>query len=117
MYLSSQGTYDLLQTKLGSELDRVKQMQIENGYPDDALISCIKQKLANFEAGKPCGPEKFPVYLNLPWIGNGSLTFENQINKAITSCFYAVKPRDVYNTRVMLPSTKKDSVPTTQKVV
>ena len=39
------------------------------------------------------------------------------IDKAITSCFYAVKPRVVYNTRVMLPSAKKDSVPTTQKVV
>ena len=28
---------------------------------------------------------------------------------------YAVKPRVVYSTRVMLPSAKKDSVPTTQK--
>ena len=38
-----------------------------------------------------------------------------QISKAITSCYYAVKPRVVYNTRVMLPSAKKDCVPTTQK--
>ena len=64
---------------------------------------------------KTFGPEKCPVYLKLPWIGNVSSKFENQINKAITSCFYAVKPRVVYNTRVMLPSAKKDSVPTTQK--
>ena len=56
-----------------------------------------------------------PVYLKLPWIGNVSSKFENQINKAITSCFYAAKPSVVYNTRVMLPSAKKDSVPTTQK--
>ena len=41
------------------------------------------------------------------------LELENQINKVITSCFYAVKPRVVYNTKVMLPSAKKDSVPTT----
>ena len=102
-------------TKLGSELDRVKQLLIENGYPDDVLISCIKQKLANFAAEKPCGPEKCPVYLKLLWIGNVSSTFENQINKAITSCFYAVKPRMVYNNKVMIPSAKKDSVPTTQK--
>ena len=70
-------------TKLGSELDRVKQLLIENGYPDDVLISCSKQKLANFAAEKPCGPEKCPVYLTLPWIGNVSSRFENQINKAI----------------------------------
>ena len=40
-----------------------------------------------------------------------------QINKASTSCFYAVKSRVAYSTRVMLPSAKKDSVPTTQNVV
>ena len=43
----------------------------------------------------------------LPWIGNVSSKFENQINKAITSCFYVVKPRVVYSIRVVLPSTKK----------
>ena len=79
-------------TKLGSELDRVNQLVIENGYLYDVLISCIKQKLANFAAEKPCGPEMCPVYLKLPWIGNVSSRFENQVNKAITSCFYAVKP-------------------------
>ena len=59
-------------TKLGSELERIKQLLIENGYPDDVLISCIKQKLANFAAERPCSPEKCPVYLKLPWIGNVS---------------------------------------------
>ena len=34
-------------TKLGSELDTVKQQLIENGYPDGVLLSCIKQKPAN----------------------------------------------------------------------
>ena len=51
----------------------------------------------------------------LPWSSSVSSKFKNQINKAITSCFYAVKPRVVYNTRVMLPFSEKDSVPTTQK--
>ena len=44
-----------------------------------------------------------------------SSKFENQISKAITSCYYAVKPHVVYNTRVMLPSAKKDCVHTTQR--
>ena len=101
-------------TKLGSELDKIKQLRSERGYPADVLLSCINQKLANF-AAKMCGPEKCPVYLRLPCIGNVSSKLENQINKAITSCFYAVKPRVVCSTRVMLPSAKKDSVPITQK--
>ena len=83
-------------TKLGPELDKIKQLLIENGYSADVLLSYINQKLATFAAEKPIGPEKCPVYLKLPWIGN------------------AVKPRVVYNTRVMLPSAKKDCVPTTQ---
>ena len=37
------------------------------------------------------------------------------IRHCITSCFYAVKLRVAYHTRAMLPSAKKDSVPTTQK--
>ena len=102
-------------TELGSELDKIKQLLIENGYPADVLLSGINQKPANFAAEKTFGPEKYPVYLKLPWIGNLSSKVENQINKAITSCFYAVKPSVVYSTRVMLPSARKDNVPTTQK--
>ena len=95
-------------TKLGPELNKIKQLFIENGYPADVLLSCINQKFASFEAEKPFGPEKCPVYLKLLWVDNVSSKFENQISKAITSCYYAVKPRVVYNTRVMLPSAKKD---------
>ena len=102
-------------TKLGSELDKIKQLPIDNGYPADVLLSCINQKLANFAVENALGLEKCPIFLKLPWTNILSSNFENQINKAITSCFYAVKPRVVYSTRVMLPSAKKDSVPTTQK--
>ena len=94
-------------TKFGLELDKIKQLLIEKGYPTDVLLSCINQKLANFAAEKTFGPEKCPVYLKMPWIGNVSSKFENQINKAITSCFYTVKHCVVYSTRVMLPSAKK----------
>ena len=45
-------------TKFGSELDKIKQLLIENGYPADILLSCINQKLANFAAEKMFGPEK-----------------------------------------------------------
>ena len=97
------------------ELDKIKQLLIANGYPADVLLSCLNQKLANFAAEKAFDPEKYQVYLKLPWIGSASSKFENQINKACTSCFYDMKPRVVYNNRVMLPSAKKDSVPTTRK--
>ena len=68
---------------------------IENGYPADVLLSCINQQLANFAVEKPFGPKKCPVYLKLPWTGNVSSKFENQISKAITSSYYALTPRVV----------------------
>ena len=103
-------------TKLDSELDTITQLVSDNGYPEDVLVLSIKEKLANISSEKQFGPEKCPVYLQLSWLGNVSSKVENQLNKAITSCFYDVKPHAVYNTRVMLPSAKKDSSPTTQKM-
>ena len=38
--------------RLGLELDKIRQLLIEHGYPKDVLLSCINQKLANFEAEK-----------------------------------------------------------------
>ena len=114
-FLVNSWLVECLTSKLGSELDKIKQLPIENGYPEEVLLACLKEKVANFSSEKQFGPEKCPVYLKLPWIGNVSSKFEKQIYKDITSCFYAVKPRVVYNTRVILPSAKKDRVPTTQK--
>ena len=37
-------------TKLGPELDKIKQLLIDNGYPAGVLLSCINQKLASFAA-------------------------------------------------------------------
>ena len=48
------------------------QILIDNGYPEDVLVSCIKEKLANISSEKRFGPEKCPVYLKLPWIGKVS---------------------------------------------
>ena len=102
-------------TKLDSELDTIEHLPIDNGYPEDVLVSCIEETLANISSEKQFGPEKYPVYLEWPWPGNVSSKFENQLNKAITSCFCVVKPQAVYSTRVMLPSAQKDSTPTTKK--
>ena len=39
-------------TKLGSELDKIKQLLIENGYPADVLLSCINQKKPTLQQKK-----------------------------------------------------------------
>jgi len=93
-------------TKLSPELDKIKQLLIKNGYPADVVLSCINHKLAKFAAEKSFGPEKCEVNLKFPWIGKVSSKYENQSSKAITPFRYALKPRLVYTTRVMLPSAE-----------
>ena len=63
--------------KLGSELDTIKRIFIENGYPENVTPACIGEKVANFVFNKLFGPEKCPVYLKIPWIGDVSLKYEN----------------------------------------
>ena len=70
--------------------------------------------MTNFAAEKPFCPKQCPVYMKLIWNGNASSKFGNKI-KAITSCFFAVKPCVVHNTKVVLPSAIKDSVLVTQR--
>ncbi len=102
-------------SRLDSELDKIRSILIENGYPEDVISDCFRKKIASFSADKKYGPQKCPVYLKMPWIGNVSLRFESQIKKAITKCFAAANPRLVFGTRKVLPSIQKDCVPTTQK--
>jgi len=47
-------------TKLGPELDKIKQLLIKNGYPANFLLSCINQKLANCAAEKPIWSREVP---------------------------------------------------------
>ena len=52
--------------------------------------------------------EKCPVDLHIPWIGNVSMKFEKQITSAVKCCFFSVEPCVIFNTRQLLPATKKD---------
>ena len=53
-------------TKLDFQLGTIKQLLIDNGYPEDVTTSCTKEKLANISSEKQFGTEKCPVYLKLP---------------------------------------------------
>ena len=86
-----------------------------NGYPENLINSRIKRKIEKFKLSPKKGPDKYPVYLNLPWISNISTKFEKQCKTAVSSCFGAVKLRVVVSTRKMLSTVRKDFVPTKQQ--
>ena len=103
-------------SKLDSELEKLTKIFLESGYPEDVFSVYIKEKIGNFSADVKFGPQKCPVYLKLPWIGESSLRFESQIKQAITNCFFAVDPRVVYSTKKALPSIQKKCAPPTRRI-
>ena len=97
-------------SKLHAELEKLKTILLDNGYPEDVILSNTKEKIASFSAVQKFGPKKCLVCLKLPWIGNTSLRFESQIRQAITKFFFALNPRFVYSTRRALPSIQNECV-------
>ena len=102
-------------SKLPQEIDFIRSILYSNGYPENVINSRIKRKIEQFKLPPKEGPEQCPVYLKLPWIGNISTKFENQCKTAVSSCFGAVKLRVAFSTRKMLPTVRKDVVPTKQQ--
>ena len=55
--------------RLNGEIERIKKIVLDNGYPNNVINAQIAKKIAQFSTLKRFGPEKCPVYLRVPWIG------------------------------------------------
>jgi len=95
-------------SKLDPELDKIRSILLENGYPEHLINSTIKRKLQQLDLNPAHTVKKFPVNLSVPWIGNVSMKFEKQITSAVMRCFFSVEPRVVFTTRQLLPTTERD---------
>ena len=85
------------------------------GYPKDVINLGIKKKISGFKASKREGSEKCSVYWKIPWIGNVSLKFEKQTKNAVNKCIGSVFTRVIFLTRKMMPSIRKDRLPSIQR--
>jgi len=95
-------------SKLDPELDKIRSILLENGYPEHLINSTIKRKLQQLDSNPAHTVKKCPVNLSVPWIGNVSMKFEKQITSAVMRCFFSVEPRVVFTTRQLLPTTERD---------
>ena len=59
-------------SKLNEEIKHIKNILLDNGYPESIIDCNISKKIAQFSMPKRFGPEKCPVYLRVPWIGKFS---------------------------------------------
>ena len=71
----------------------------------------FKRKLQQLNSNPVHTVEKCPVHLHISWIRSVLMKFENQITSAVKRCFFSVEPRVIFTTRLLLPATKKDVLP------
>ena len=100
---------------LKQELEKIRIILIDNGYPVSIVDSFITNKILKFQRKPKEGPKKCPVYVKLPWIGQPSFKTKRKLKLAIQNCFGAVQPRVIFRTKAILPTIHKDALPTFQK--
>ena len=100
---------------LHQELDTIRSLFLKNGYSESLIKARISKKIQQFQKHPTEGPQRCPVYLKLPWIGETSIIFEKKIKSNILNCFLRVQPRVIFSTRRILPAIHKDVLPASQQ--
>ena len=101
--------------RLNEEIERIKKILLDNGYPKNIINTQIIKKIAQFSTLKRFVPEKCPMYLRVPWIGKPSTNLEKDVKTAVENCYGSVSTRLVFTSKRMLPVARKDVLPAIQK--
>ena len=102
-------------SKLKEEINRIKEILLDNAYPEDFALKQISKKITQFSRPKRFGPDKCPVYLRVTYTGKVALTLERNLRIAVESYYGSVALRTVFVSRQMLPASRKDVLPVIQK--
>ena len=75
-------------SKPNEEIKHIKNILLDNGYPE-SLIDCnIFKKIAQVFMPKRFDPEKCSVYLRVPWIGKASIGLDKNVKKAVKTVLF-----------------------------
>ena len=102
-------------SKLKEEINRIKEILLDNGYPEDFVLKQISKKITQFSRPKRFGSDKCPVYLRVTYAGKAALTLERNLRIAVENCYGSMALRTVFVSRQMLPASRKDVLPAIQK--
>ena len=98
--------------KIENELKAIKDIFIDNGYPEDVIDNNIKYAVTKFkDMNKVFGPPKCPVYFRFPGVGSAPEAFANNIASSVYRCYHAVNLRPIFTSRLAFNSTYKDKLP------
>ena len=98
-------------SRLNKEIERIKKILLDNGYPKNIINTQITKKIAQFSTLKRFGPEKCPVYLRVPWISKPSTNLKKEVKTAVESCYGSVSTRLVFTSKRMVPVARQDVLP------
>ena len=95
---------------LEGELKTLQNTFLSLGYPVN-LISKVITRARSSSALKMIGPQKFPVYIKLPQLGNISEKFSKKISEEINHVFSSVNLSKIMYTDRPLSGIYKDVSP------
>ena len=87
--------------KLNGEVRFIIETLCNNGFPEDIVRSIIRDKIAHFPKTKVDSAQKCSVYLRLPWLGDISYHFANQISSCEWKCYFSSNLRVVFRTHTV----------------
>ena len=75
------------------------------------IQSVIRIKIFNFDKIKPDSTQRYTVHLYLPWFGNVSNRFTEQISSVVQQCYISANTWFVFSTKLILTFTWEDIFP------
>ena len=102
-------------SKLPNELNKIKTIFKNSGYPMYIIERTVKKKLAKSATDIIFGPSKHPVYISLPYKGVASERVAKSLRSSVQSTYGAVQLRTIFQTSPMLPNAYKDTLPRLNK--
>ena len=93
-----------------TELNVIKDLLINNGYPNPLVEKVFKTEINRLKYIKPYGPDKCPVLLILPYVGVKSTQIENSIKKMTEKVYRASNPRVIFTSTSILNPKGKDHI-------
>ena len=100
--------------QLDGELNQIRQIFANNGYPSGIVEQILTKAMA--ASCRPIGPQRCPVYLQLPWRGDKVLSrFETRICQAIRKAYPMCKCRVIFKSKPIFQACFKDQLPAHQR--
>ena len=76
------------------------------------IINRVVEQTTSPKSIKSFGPEKYPVYIRLPYFEQASEQFTKRLSKEVEHVYHTIKLRPVFGTRKPLSGTNEDITPT-----